>query len=107
MKWLMSVAFCILSAGALATAADAPKASQESRPPWCKAGYICITREEIADDAAYHIELREQVQQYRQRAQRFGLTVGVGFGVGGVISSEYDVSWTPVGGAFVVWGLRF
>lgn len=92
----------ILSAGLALGADDAPK-----RPEWCRPGFVCVQTSEVVADTEYHLDLREQIAKYRGSSRRFGLTIGFGLGVGGVVDDEFDVRWVPTGGCFLVWGIRF
>jgi hypothetical protein len=66
-------------------------------------GWRCISVVELAADTEYHFSLQEKAA----RAKRFGLTVGIGGGVGGVVDEDFDVRWVPTGGLMVVYGIRF
>jgi hypothetical protein len=98
-------AFVLFAASSTISATEASEKKQ--RPEWCRPHFECVETSEIVVDSEYHIELREQVLRYKRRAQRFGLTVGFGLGVGGVVNENYDVHWVPAGGPMIVWGLRF
>lgn len=77
------------------------------RPEWCKPGYECITRGELADATIRLIDLKTELALARAKARRFGLTVGVGMGVGGVVDDSFEVKTVPTGGVFIVYGWRF
>ena len=99
---MILVAAAILSAGLALGADDAPK-----RPAWCQPGYVCVPTAEIAADAEYHLDLREQIAKYMGSSRRFGLTIGFGLGVGGVVDDDFNVRYVPTGGCFLVYGIRF
>lgn len=99
---LILLVTAILSAGLALGADDAPK-----RPAWCQQGYVCVPTAEIAADAEYHLDLREQIAKYRGSSRRFGLTIGFGLGVGGVVDKDFGVQYVPTGGLFLVYGIRF
>lgn len=99
------LATVILSLGLALGANDAPK-----KPDICNQlppGWRCVTVKELVADTEYHLDLREQVARYRTSSRRFGLTIGFGLGVGGVVDDDFQVRWVPTGGAMIVWGIRF
>lgn len=102
--WIATISAFVLS---VAISTIGATENSAKRPDWCKPGFECIPTAEIVKDAEFHYDLQEQVLRYKRRAQRFGLTVGPGVGVGSVITSEYDVHWVGTTGMFIVWGLRF
>jgi hypothetical protein len=101
-QWVLVAALATPLAASISLAADAP-----TRPEWCKPGWECVPTKEMVADSEYHLDLRSQVAQYRSRASRFGLTIGFGLGVGGVVDDDFNVRWVPTGGCFITWGLRF
>lgn len=101
-RWIVAAA--ILLACWLPTAVAA---SPSPRPAWCQKGWACVPTEEIAADAEYHLDLREQINTYRARAKRFGWTVGPGIGAAGVVDENLDVHWVPTAGFFLIFGWRF
>lgn len=82
------------------------KAATEN-PPWCKEGFICVSREEMKRDIEYHLELRERISQLSVKSRRLGVTAGCGFGVGAVVDSEWQANLSPAGFCGVMYGLRF
>jgi hypothetical protein len=106
-RWILVAALVILSP-ALPSATLA--GDVETRPAICSQlpkGWNCVATKELVEDTDLHLDLRSQVQQYKSRASRFGLTIGFGLGVGGVVDDSFDVRWVPTGGAFIVYGIRF
>lgn len=95
--------FVLSVAGNIAFATE----NATERPDWCRQGYSCIKTSELVVDSEFHLDLREQVIKYKSRARRFGLTIGFGLGVGGVVDDDFDVHWTPTAGCFLVYGIRF
>ena len=82
-------------------------AAEPDRPAWCLPGYECVKTSEMTANTVLLIDLREKLREAKAVGRRWGWSVGPGIGVSGVVDRNYDVSYIPGGGFYVVWGLRF
>src|SRR2546426_10492245 len=101
-RWLVAICGAIAVSFTLSRAAESSAPVASTRPDWCRPGYVCITREDLAKDTMYHYDLQDQVAKYRSRANLLGWTVGPGLGIAGIVDRNYQVSYIPTGGIFVV-----
>lgn len=71
--------------------------ADESRPSWCREGWVCVRAAEMTEDTIYKINLREELAIAQARNRRTGWDLGCGVGFAVVVDVNYGVSVPPAG----------
>ena len=72
----------------------------------CPIGLVCFTVSEAAKIDRKLIQYERDLTLGRKQ-RRFGMTLGGGCGLGGMLDENYDTRIVPNCGAYLVWGIRF